>query len=125
MKDYGSIIAGYSDFSDYKTLKERCEYYLQNKINTHNVIIVYSHESGTDSLCERFAAEYNLQCGVYPAEWNKCERVAIFIRDNQMAVAADALIAFGDGKSSGTKSMIDIAKSKRLRVAVVRIYKSE
>lgn len=88
------IIAGYCDFSDYKTLKERSEYYLQNKINTHNVIIVSGHALETDSLGERFAAEYNLQCEVYPAEWNKYERVAESIRNNQMTEAADALIAF-------------------------------
>ncbi len=88
------IIAGCCDFSDYKTLKECSEYYLQNKINTHNVIIVSGHALGTDSLGERFAAEHNLQCKVYPAEWNKYERVAGSIRNNQMTEAADALIAF-------------------------------
>ena len=49
------IIAGCCDFGDYKTLKERSEYYLQNKINTHNVIIVSGHALGIDSLGERFA----------------------------------------------------------------------
>lgn len=89
------IIAGCCDFSDYKTLKECCEYYLQNKLITRNVIIVSGHALGTDSLGERFAAEHNLQCEVYPAEWNKYERVAGSIRNNQMTEAADALIAFG------------------------------
>ena len=37
-----------------------------------------------------------------------------------MAEVADALIAFWDGQSRGTKSMIDLAKRKGLQLAVVR-----
>ena len=37
-----------------------------------------------------------------------------------MADVSDALIAFWDGQSRGTKSMIDLAKRKGLQVAVVR-----
>jgi hypothetical protein len=37
-----------------------------------------------------------------------------------MAEVSDALIAFWDGKSRGTKSMIEIARRKGLQVAVVR-----
>lgn len=85
MKDYRVIIAGYRDLSDYKTLKERCEYYLQIKINTNNVIIVSGHASGIDSHGERFAAEHNLQCEVYPAERNKYGRAAGSISNNQKA----------------------------------------
>ena len=36
------------------------------------------------------------------------------------ASGADALIAFWDGKSRGTKNMIDTAKKHNLQVAVVR-----
>ena len=42
----------------------------------------------------KWLAEHNLQCEVYPAEWNKYERVAGPIRNNQMTEAADALTAF-------------------------------
>lgn len=36
-----------------------------------------------------------------------------------MAEIADALIAFWDGSSKGTKHMIDIAKNKNLLVRVI------
>jgi hypothetical protein len=39
----------------------------------------------------------------------------------KMPEVTDALIAFWNGKSSGTKSIINIAKSKIFRVKVVRI----
>lgn len=38
-----------------------------------------------------------------------------------MAERSNALIAFQDGKSPGTKSMIDIAKNEGIKVAIVRI----
>ena len=120
MEVFRVIIAGGRDFINYFILKERCEYYLQNKMKTHNVIIVSGHASGADSLGEKFAADHNLQCELHPADWELHGKAAGPIRNAEMAEVADALIAFWDGKSPGTKSMIDIARRKGLQVAVVR-----
>ena len=120
MEDYRVIIAGGRDFINYLIVKERCEYYLQNKIKTHNVIIVSGHASGADSLGEKFAAYHNLQCELHPANWELYGKAAGPIRNEEMAKVADALIAFWDGKSPGTKSMISLARRKGLQVAVVR-----
>lgn len=38
-----------------------------------------------------------------------------------MAIYADALIAFFDGESKGTKLMIELAKKHELKVKVVKI----
>lgn len=119
-EDYRVIIAGGRNFYNYVTVKERCEYYLQNKLQTHNVIIVSGHATGADELGERFAADHGLKCELYPAEWDKYGPSAGPRRNAQMAEVADALIAFWDGKSRGTKNMIDTANKKDLQVAVVR-----
>ena len=92
----------------------------KNKLKTHNVIIVSGHASGVDSLGEKFAADHNLQCELYPADWDKHGKAAGPIRNAEMAEVADALIAFWDGQSRGTKSMIDLARKKGLQVAIVR-----
>lgn len=89
-------------------------------MQTHNVIIVSGHASGADSLGEKFAADHNLQCELHPADWERHGKAAGPIRNAEMAEVADALIAFWDGQSRGTKSMIDLAKRKGLQVAVVR-----
>ena len=78
------------------------------------------HASGADSLGEKFAADHNLQCELYPADWDKHGKAAGPIRNAEMAEVADALIAFWDGQSRGTKSMIDLARKKGLQVAIVR-----
>lgn len=89
-------------------------------MNTHNVIIVSGHASGADSLGEKFAMDHNLQCELHPADWDKHGKAAGPIQNAEMAEVADALIAFWDGQSRGTRSMIDLAKRKGLQVVVVR-----
>lgn len=116
---YKVIVAGCRDFADCELLKEKCDFYLQNK-KPENIVIVSSHASGADALGERYAQERGLQLETYPADWKAHGRAAGPIRNAQMATVADALIAFWDGKSRGTKNMIDTATKRGLKVAVVR-----
>lgn len=120
---YRVIIAGGRNFSDYALLKERCDFYLQNKLQTHTVIIVSGHASGADSLGERYAQEKHLSVEAHAADWAAHGRAAGPIRNAEMADCADALIAFWDGQSRGTASMINLARQKGLTVAVVRYDK--
>ena len=120
MSEYRVIIAGGREFQNYGLVLDRIEYYLQNKLKSDTVIIVSGHATGADSLGERYANEHGLKCELYPADWNAHGKAAGPIRNAQMADNADALIAFWDGKSRGTKNMIETARNKGLRVAVVR-----
>ena len=117
--DYRVIIAGCRDFDNYELLKERCELFLRDKTETHNVIIVSCHAPGADAMGERFAKEHVLPCEIHPADWAKYGRSAGPIRNAEMASCSDALIAFWDGQNPGTRSMIELARKKGLQVAVV------
>lgn len=123
MERYKVIIAGGRHFKDYELLKEKCDYYLKNKLKEFQVVIVSGNAAGADFLGERYAQERGLQCDARSAEWKKYGKSAGFIRNKEMAEIADALIAFWDGNSRGTANMINLAKSKGLRVAVVRYAK--
>ena len=116
---YKVIVARCRDFADYELLKEKCDFYLQNK-KPEIIVIVSGHASGADTLGERYAQERGYETEVYPADWKTNGRAAGPIRNAQMAAVADALIAFWDGKSRGTKNMIDTATKRGLQVAVVR-----
>lgn len=118
--EYRVIIAGCRDFSNYALLKERCNYFLQRKLTESEVIIVSGHAPGADALGERYAQEMGLQIEQHPADWQTHGRAAGPIRNAQMAEVADALIAFWDGQSRGTKNMINTARQKGLKTAVVR-----
>lgn len=116
---YRVIIAGCRDFTDYELLKEKCDYYFQNQ-QPEDIVIVSGHASGADALGERYAQERGFQLETFPAYWKAHGRAAGPIRNARMASAANALIAFWDGKSRGTKNMIETAKNHNLKVVVVR-----
>lgn len=116
---YKVIIAGCRDFNDYELLKEKCDYFLQDE-KKEDVVIISGHASGADALGERYAQERGFQLETYPADWKAHGRAAGPIRNARMASAANALIAFWDGKSRGTKNMIETAKNHNLKVVVVR-----
>lgn len=113
------IIAGCRDFDDYELLKEKCDYFLQDE-KKEDVVIISGHASGADAFGERYAQERGFQLETYPADWKAHGRAAGPIRNARMASAANALIAFWDGKSRGTKNVIETAKNHNLKVVVVR-----
>lgn len=110
------IIAGGRDFTNYEVLK----YAVNEKLSgITEVEIVCGGAAGADELGKWYANEMGLGIKEFPADWKKHGKAAGPIRNLEMANYADALIAFWDGKSKGTKDMIDKAKTKNLRVQIV------
>ena len=62
---------------------------------------------GADNLGKKWAKENNIEVKSYPAEWDKHGKAAGHIRNEEMAQESDFIVAFWDGKSRGTKNMID------------------
>ena len=120
MGEYRVIIAGGREFQDYGLVKDRVGYYLKNRLKTDTVVIVSGHATGADALGEQYAKEHGLKCELHPADWSTYGKADGPIRNALMADVANALIAFWDGESRGTKNMIDTARAKGLKVAVVR-----
>lgn len=113
------IIAGGRDFNDYLLLRTKCDNILAGKTTTHRIIIISGAARGADNLGEQYAHEKGYTIEKYPADCNTHGKAAGVIRNAQMANSADALIAFWDGHSHGTKSMINIARNKGLLVRVI------
>ena len=117
---YKVIIAGGRDFVDYNLLREKVNNIIIDKRLTHKIVIVSGCARGADTLGMRYASENILDIEEYPADWDKYGKKAGYMRNVEMAENADALIAFWDGKSKGTKHMIDIAKERNLPIRVIR-----
>ena len=117
---YKTIIAGGRDFMDYNLLKEKTDKILQEKKVTHKIVIISGCARGADTLGLRYASENTFDVEEYPADWDKYGKKAGYVRNVEMAENADALIAFWDGKSKGTKHMIDIATERNLPIRVIR-----
>lgn len=111
------IIAGSRNFTDYQKLKKNCDQILQEQNNIQ--IVTGCHYKGADKLGIQYAHEKDFNLIKFPAEWNIYGRAAGPKRNNEMAIYADALVAFWDGKSRGTKNMIQLAKQNGLIVQVI------
>lgn len=119
---YKVIVAGSRDFYNYELL----EYVLIKFLKSYKpsqVQIVSGGAYGADSLGEIFATEKNCNLKVFPANWRKYRKGAGYRRNLEMGHYADACVCFWDGKSKGTKHMIDIAKERGLRLLVIEYNK--
>lgn len=117
--EFRVIIAGGRDFSDYKLLKRKVLFYTKEANKDNLIVIVSGKAKGADSLGEKLAKEIGWKIIEYPADWDTNGKSAGYIRNVEMAKNADALIGFWDGKSRGTKHMIDTAEKNNLLVRVV------
>lgn len=109
------IIAGGRDFDNYDLLKSTCDYLLQYY---YDIEIVSGAAKGADSLGERYAKEKGYPIKQFPADWDAHGKSAGYKRNSDMADYGNALIAFWDGKSKGTKHMIDLANNKKITVKI-------
>jgi hypothetical protein len=113
------IVAGGRDFSDYRLMHETLDRLLKSKSKTHKVAIISGTARGADTEGEEYAHDVGIDCIQMPADWNTHGKSAGYKRNHAMAEIADAAVVFWDGKSRGSKHMIDIAKAKGLPLRVV------
>lgn len=73
--------------------------------------VVSGCANGVDTLGEVWAIHHEIPIKKFPADWDQHGRRAGSLRNIQMGDYAQALIAVWDGKSRGTKHMIDYMKS--------------
>lgn len=117
MEKFKIIIAGGRTFEDYDYL-EKCVKEHFSAIENKNIEIVSGGAKGVDKMGERFAYENYFTCTIFEADWASFGRSAGPKRNAQMAEYATHLIAFWDGESKGTMSMIKLAKKNNLDVKV-------
>lgn len=107
-------IIGGRDFNDeqlfYDTLTK-----FQLKIST----VVSGGAKGADMMGELWAISCGIPTEIYLPNWTLHGKAAGFIRNKLIIDASDAVIAFWDGESRGTKSSIDIAKKLNKPIMVV------
>ncbi|GEK52369.1 DUF4326 domain-containing protein [Vreelandella venusta] len=111
------IVAGGRDFNDYERLSAVI-FDFADKHPNRAITVVSGMARGADKLAWEFCRRENVKCIEMPADWDQYGKRAGYIRNEAMADISHALIAFWDGKSRGTKHMIDIAYTLRLDVQV-------
>lgn len=103
------IVAGSRDFDDYGYLCDRLDALLGKK---ERVLVLCGRDDLYDKMVAQYCYDREYGAQFYPLDWTGDEHHKI------MAENADALVDFWDGKSRGTKHMIDIANRMGLQVRV-------
>ena len=119
---YNIIIAGSRDFSGYNIVKRSLKNFLISKQTSDKPTIICGMARGADMLGYRLAKEFKLPLKEFPADWSMGKKAG-YIRNEQMAKYAQehgngVLFAFWDGKSKGTKWMIELAKKYNLEIHI-------
>lgn len=131
------IIAGSREYDGYYRLRTTCMDIITHDLNgvlylKHNKLqIVSGHcPQGADKYGEMFSTFLHLNPKLFPAQWNRYGKRAGMVRNEEMAIYASSdynvgvLIAFWDGKSTGTENMINNAYKYGLKVFVIN-YKEK
>ena len=75
-------------------------------------IIISGGATGVDQAAEQYAQENNIALVVHLPEYQKFGRGAPQVRNKLIVDTADFVLAFWDGKSKDTKSVIEYCKKQ-------------
>lgn len=107
------IIAGSRSITDYQIVFDAV---LFSKFDISEIIS--GGARGVDRLGEEFAEEHCYDVTRFIPDWDRLGKKAGFVRNSEMGDYADALIAIWDGKSKGTKHMIDYMEKLNKKVFI-------
>ena len=117
-------VAGCRDYDNYKEAKEYIDFCISKISKKYTLIFVSGGCRGADALGERYAAENDFKTEIYPAAWEKYGRAAGPKRNKKIAEISDYIICFWDGKSKGTKSLIQFAEKagKPVKIKYIKSF---
>lgn len=117
------VVAGCREYKNYEEAKEYIDFCISKIREDEDLIFLSGGCRGADLLGERYARENGFELEIYPANWEKYGRAAGPKRNREMVSAADYIICFWDGKSRGTKTLVEFARraNKPLRIKKIII----
>ena len=113
------IVAGSRNFNDFKFITKKLDQLLSE--TREEVEIVCGQCRGVDELGEAYAIHNHYKVTFFPADWENEGKAAGFRRNKRMAEYATHCVCFWDGKSAGTKLMIDLAKEYNLILRIINL----
>ena len=82
-----------------------------------DIELVSGCAKGADQIPFKLKSSYNVKS--FPADWETFGKGAGHIRNEEMAKYATHLILFWDGKSKGSKNMLENAKKYNLKIKTI------
>ena len=80
--------------------------------------IISGGAKGVDSCAKSYALSKNLTYTEFIPEYNKYGRAAPIVRNKEIVSYSDTVLVFWDGKSKGTKSVIDLCKKSATKIII-------
>lgn len=115
------IIAGGRDATKYDVLAAIANCSVDGGFDPHDAEeVVCGGARGADAWGAKFAKSNGIDVKMFPADWDKHGKAAGHIRNREMGDYATHVLAIWDGKSKGTKGMIEYATKKGLNLYVHR-----
>jgi hypothetical protein len=111
------IVAGSRSVTDYSLVASAIDELVRKGMKIS--AIIDGTARGVDTLAARYATDHGIENIRVPADWKQFGPGAGRIRNIRMAEMGDALLALWDGKSSGTRTMIEAATKRGIQVHVV------
>lgn len=75
-----------------------------------DTIVISGGAVGVDRIAVKAAERLGLRVQIFYPEWDRFGKMAGLIRNGKIVAEADKIIAFWDGRSSGTKDTLDKAR---------------
>ena len=114
------IVCGSRTFTNRQLCFDTLDRLLEGKTD---VEIISGNADGADKLGEEYASIHALKCTVFVPEWKTFGKRAGIVRNKEMLSYAQeehpVVVAFWDGKSRGTRNMIEIANKAGAEVYVI------
>ena len=111
--EYIVIIASSFGFYNYDLAKEKCDFFLQDKKQTHDIIII-TDLCCHDILAKEYANDRQYKTEPHKPDWIHYGNSAAYKRDAHICQFAHALIVFGDLAEKRIVNLINTAKKANL-----------
>ena len=110
------LICGSRDWSQTVLLKERLA-----SLDRTRTTIIHGGARGADTHAANLADQLGIPAQSYPPDYASFGKDAPHVRNDEMLKHADRVLAFWDGKSPGTKSVIDKARKLGIPTEVIGV----
>ena len=110
------LVTGSRDWSSTVLLKERLA-----SLDKSRTTIIHGGARGADEQAGKLATQFGIPAQSYPPDYESFGKSAPHVRNDEMLKHADRVLAFWDGKSRGTKSVIDKARKLGIPTEVISV----
>lgn len=114
-------IIGSRSFNDWNKFNDGIAKNTSNSDLLGDITIISGGANGTDTMAEKFSEQTAIPIEIFLPDYAVHGKGATHIRNRKIVDVSDRIIAFWDGVSKGTQSVIEYAKKKEKDLRIINI----